>query len=425
MRISVVGLGKLGLPLVAVLASKGHIVIGADTDERHVAALNRGECPINETGLSDLLRTIDRPPYYTNDVRNAVEITDATFIVVPTPSLPSGAFSLEHVLSAGESIGQALKGKNSYHLVVLVSTVMPGSTKVLQTVLECMSGRYCGSSFGLCYNPEFIALGSVIHDLLNPDMVLIGESDWQAGAMLQGLYDQVCNMPVVIRTTFVNAEIAKLAINTYLTTKISYANMIAELCERIPGADSAEVLTAMGHDSRIGHKYLKGALGYGGPCLPRDNQALMAVAEEAGMRLPLAGATKEVNRRQVKRIADMVPSQSKVGVLGLTYKPGTSVMDQSQGVGLAQELMQRGFQVSVYDPTTTMWPRASCASSAQECIGQSDTVIIATPWPEFADISAEGRKVKLIDCWRILRPKRVGEFEYVAVGRGPDATERG
>jgi UDPglucose 6-dehydrogenase len=176
-------------------------------------------------------------------------------------------------------IGKALARKNSYHLVVLSSTVMPGATEKIRQMLEQTSGKRCGEEFGFCYNPEFIALGSVIRDMLNPDMLLIGESDERAGQILAGIYGNVCkSKPVVARMNFVNAELTKLSVNTYVTTKISYANMLAEICEKLPGADADVVTSALGLDSRIGRKYLKGALGYGGPCFPRDNVAFAALA---------------------------------------------------------------------------------------------------------------------------------------------------
>jgi UDPglucose 6-dehydrogenase len=223
MDISVIGLGKLGAPLAAVFASKGFRVVGTDASPR------RGvdQCwlsPVDEPGLQSLMDISQGRLVATNDTPAAVAQTDVTFIVVPTPSDSSGRFSNEHVIEAMEAVGQGLRRKNSYHLVILTSTVMPGSTGgALLEVLERASCRTVGQSLGLCYSPEFIALGSVVRGMLRPELLLIGESDPRAGELLQGIYARVCDsQPVVRRMNFVNAELAKIAVNTFVTTKISY-----------------------------------------------------------------------------------------------------------------------------------------------------------------------------------------------------------
>jgi UDPglucose 6-dehydrogenase len=199
----------------------------------------------------------------------------------------------------------------------------------------------------MCYNPEFIALGSVIRDFLNPDFVLIGESDERSGQVLEGIYRQVCeNDPPIVRMNFINAELTKLAVNTFVTTKISFANMLARICERLPGADVDVVTRALGLDSRIGAKYLKGAVSYGGPCFPRDNLALIATARKVGAPADIAEATDRFNRWQVGWLADLVwaylPEGGVVGILGLAYKPNTDVVEESVGLLLAGELGARG-----------------------------------------------------------------------------------
>src|SRR5438132_560206 len=231
MKLSIIGLGKLGAPMAAVMAEKGHNVIGVDVSPAFVSAINQGKAPVSEPGLEDLVRK-NRPRLSaTLDCEQAVAASDVTFIIVPTPSEPDGTFSLRHVLPASEFIGRALRRKKSYHLVVLSSTVMPCTTGgELLPVLESVSGKQCGVDFGLCYNPEFIALGSVIHDMLHPDLVLIGEFDRRSGDILVNLYYSLCeSRPTIARMNFVNAELTKLSVNTFVTTKISYANMLAQV----------------------------------------------------------------------------------------------------------------------------------------------------------------------------------------------------
>ena len=303
MQIAVIGLGKLGAVMAAVLADRGRTVIGVDVNPDAVKAVNEGRAPVEETGLGEMIAKNRERLTATVNSEAAVTRARITFIVVPTPSEADGTFSLRYVLPAVEAIGRALRHKTDYHLAVLSSTVMPGSTGgIVRPLLEEISGKRCGRDFGLCYNPEFIALGSVVHDMCNPDMVLVGESDARSGEMLADLYRRVCeNQPGIARMNFVNAELTKLAVNTFVTTKITYANLLAQVCERVPGADADVVTSALGLDSRIGVKYLKGALGYGGPCFPRDNIAFASFARSRGVEATLAEATDRVNRRQVAR----------------------------------------------------------------------------------------------------------------------------
>src|SRR3984957_7465544 len=395
MKLSIIGLGKLGSPMAAGVAHKGHKVIGVDMNPAFVTALQQGRAPVNETGLAEMIRGNRERLSATQSFEEAILGSEITFIIVPTPSGPDGTFSVKYVLDAAEQIGAALRKKSEWHLVSLCSTVMPGSTGgQLLPALEAHSGKKCGVDFGLCYNPEFIALGSVIHDMLNPDMILIGESDARSGSLLEKLYKGVCDSnPRIQRMNFVNAEITKISVNTYVTTKISYANMLAEICETLPGAEVDVVTAAIGCDSRIGRKYLKGALGYGGPCFPRDNVAFSALARTNGVPALLAEATDQLNRQQVPRLGAMIlaklPKGGTAGVLGLSYKPDTGVIEESQGVALAKHLLQSGAKVVVYDPEAMegareqLEGRVTFAANASECARQADVLAITTPWPEF------------------------------------------
>jgi UDPglucose 6-dehydrogenase len=436
MNISVIGLGKLGAVMAAVFADRGHHVTGVDSNPAFVDAINEARAPVQEPGLPELIANSSARLRATGDVEQAVAGTQATFIVVPTPSDEDGAFSLRFVLPVAEAIGRALRRKSSYHLVVLSSTVMPGSTGgQVQPLIEAVSGKKCGPDFGLCYNPEFIALGSVIHDMCRPDMILIGESDERAGTMLAGVYDNVCEGdPAVARMNFVNAELTKLSVNTYVTTKISYANMLAEICERLPGADVDAVTNALGLDSRIGRKYMKGALGYGGPCFPRDNAAFVRLARGLGAQATIAEATQKVNQMQAPRLAalahSLLPEGGAVGVLGLSYKPSTSVVEESQGLMVAQHLLRQGTPVLVYDPLGMENARRHLdgavrfCSSMRECAGGSHVLIIATPWQEFqtlqpGELNSSLGVPSVVDCWRILqRTAFEARTNYVTLGRG-------
>jgi UDPglucose 6-dehydrogenase len=443
MRLSIVGLGKLGAPMAAVMAHKGHTVIAVDVNPAAVRAINDGRAPVDEPGLAEMIAQNRQRLSATADFEPAVAATDVTFIIVPTPSDPGGAFSLRYVLDAGERVGHALMHKPGYHLVALSSTVMPGSTGgKLLPLLEKASGKQCGKDFGLCYNPEFIALGSVIRDMLNPDMILIGEHDSRSGDNLVSLYAGVCeSRTTVARMNFVNAELTKLSVNTFVTTKISYANMLAQLCETFPGADVDVVTAAIGSDSRIGRKYLRGALGYGGPCFPRDNVAFASLARQRGVPAHLAEATDALNRRQAPRLADMIlsrlPESGVAGILGLAYKPDTNVVEESQGLALAQNLLSRNARVVVYDPAAMdnarlhLTGRVTFAASLEQCVSQSDVLAITTAWSQFNQISPGSlnrshRRPTVIDCWRILpREKFEAVAHYMTLGVGDHAHREG
>lgn len=417
--VSVVGLGKLGAPLAACFAARGFEVTGVDLDKNKVDAINEGRAPVQEPGLSEWTAKGKARLKATSDLETAVRDTAMTFIVVSTPSEPGGGFSLRYVLPVCEGIGRALRKKNDFHLVVLTSTVMPGSTGgAVRKSLEEASGKRCGTDFGLCYSPEFIALGSVIRNFLNPDFVLIGESDARSGAVLEETYQEVCeNAPRAARMNFVNAELTKLSVNTYVTTKISFANMLARICEKFPEANVDDVTAALGLDTRIGPKYLKGAISYGGPCFPRDNLALAAFARQIGARADIAQTTDQFNRWQILWLAELVERQSPrgatVGILGLTYKPDTDVVEEAAGLLLARELSRRGLSVAVFDPSangsiqSALGEKPRVVPAAQECIEQSSVVVLTTPWPEFAQIPAEkwvrpASPRVVIDCWGVL-----------------------
>jgi UDPglucose 6-dehydrogenase len=438
--VSVIGLGKLGAPMAAAMASRGLRVIGVDADENKVKAINERRPPVFEPGLPQLLHSSGDRLTATHDIEEAVRATQVTFIVVATPSEPNGGFSLRYVLPVCEAIGRALRSKSEFHLVCLTSTVLPGMTGgPVWEALERSSGKQGGRDFGVCYSPEFIALGSVIRDFLNPDFLLIGESDPSSGAMLKSLYHQVCqNSPAVARMNFVNAELAKLAVNTYITTKISFANMLARICERLPKANVDVVTKAIGLDSRIGGKYLKGAISYGGPCFPRDNLALTFLAQEIGAPADIAEATHRFNSTQIPWLADMVQQNATpgetIGILGLTYKPETDVVEQAAGMLLAQELSGRDVSVVVFDPAG---PRSLCAplgnqvrfaATAKECIALASVVVLATPWPEFISIPAvewsrHNPPRTVVDCWRAFPHLSAADgVHYVSLGTGSVAT---
>lgn len=435
-NISVVGLGKLGLCIAACFADKGFKVIGVDIDKEKIEKINKGMSPIEETGLDKLIKKIKGNLKTTHDYEQAVLNSNITFIVVATPSLADGGFSNEYLEKVFHKIGVILKKKREYHLVVITSTVMPQTTdKIAKYLLENISRKKCGRDFGLAYNPEFIALGSVIHDFLNPDFILIGEANKKDGDILEGLYRKTCeNHPCFARMSPLNAEIAKISLNCYITTKITFANCLAAICEKVKGADANIITKALGLDSRIGSKYIKPGLGYGGPCFPRDNVAFSAFARSLEVRSKLAEMVDEVNRDQVLRVVNRIneifknldrnKNKGKIGILGLSYKANTPVIEDSQALNIVQLLVNEGYCVSVYDPQAQENARGVLgntvryAKNKEDCLSDVDLGVIAVPWQEFEKLNFNklNKNIILLDCWRLLRNLKGMNIKYLGAG---------
>jgi UDPglucose 6-dehydrogenase len=300
--------------------------------------------------------------------------------------------------------------------------------KFIRPALENSSGKKISSGdIGLCYNPEFIALGSVINNMLNPDITLIGESDLKAGDLLEAIHTKVSlNKPEIHRLNFVNAELTKISINTYVTTKISYANMLAELCDNLPNADVNSVTNAVGGDSRIGRKYLAGSIGYAGPCFPRDNKAFTALGKQIGVDCNIAEATDIINNRQIDRmfeqITDLPRKIENITVLGLSYKIDTGETDESQGIAICDKLNDADYHVKAFDPiakTKKLSSGIKLSDTLEQSIENTDLVLIVTPWPDFINVLDMMRDgTTLIDPWRMCETLVASKnIYYVPMGK--------
>ncbi len=438
-NVSVIGLGKLGASMAAGMASRGLNVIGVDVSAHAVDAVNAGRAPVQETGLGEMIAANQERLRATMSHEEAVLGSDISFVIVPTPSDDRGAFSIKYAELAFRELGAAMAKKDGYHVIVLTSTVLPGATRHgLLPILENASGKKCGEGFGLCYNPEFIALGSVIRDFLNPDFYLLGESDSRAGDALEAIHRKVCvKDPVVRRMSLENAEIAKIALNSYVTMKISFANTLADLCERVPGGDVDVVSDALGSDSRIGRKYLTGGMGFAGPCFPRDNVALSFIGEYLGADCSLLrendAYNKQLSARFVEKLKPLVSKANTVAVLGLAYKPDSHVIEEAPGVALAMALADSGYRVTTFDPLanesarSTLAYRALVTDSLEQCLKDADVVLVTTPDKVFRELGPEDflrsrPSVTVVDFWRCLSAKVAAAdgIRYVPIGRCAD-----
>ena len=441
-KISVIGVGYVGLCTAVGFASKGFNVIASDSDSEKVAKIKEGIPPFHEPDLPAMLKeTVKKGNLIclTNQTQRAVLETDLTFVAVGTPSKPDGSIDLQFIEAVSHDIGNVLRQKNSYHVVITKSTVVPGTSKdTVKPILEKESGKKCGSDFGLCMNPEFLRQGSAFKDTFNADRIVIGEFDKKSGDTLEGLYKEFygANTPPFIRTTLSTAELIKYASNSLLATKISFINTIANMCEKIHGADVKVVATAMGLDRRIGPLFLDAGLGYGGSCFPKDVKALIACSKAFGYDPELLGSVKNVNETQPLKAVQYCKEQlgnlkgKNIAILGLAFKPDTDDMREARVVPIINQLLQEGANVTAYDPVaipvakTVFGDKIKYAPSAIACLCNADCCILVTEWAEFKKLTPEDfmRNMKqpiLVDGRRIYNPEVFSQkMKFTAIGFG-------
>jgi nucleotide sugar dehydrogenase len=323
-------------------------------------------------------------------------------------------------------------------LVVVRSTVIPNTCDfIVKPEIETASGKRCGQDWGLCMNPEFLKEGSAIHDTLHPDRIVIGEFDRKSGAELANLYRRFIRRKVATeRMSLVNAELVKYSSNAFLAMKISFANMIANLCETLPTADVQVVTHGMGLDKRVGRGFLNAGLGFGGSCFPKDLKALSAFGHERNVDMPLIRATMEINDKQPPRAVNLGEkligglSGKRVAILGLAFKPETDDMREAVSIHVIRELLSRHANVVVYDPQAIHVARrifgdtVTYAGSPSECLRGSSLCILATEWPTFSELKAKDfeklmETPAIVDGRRLLDPSKFAEIRFAAIGLGP------
>jgi UDPglucose 6-dehydrogenase len=441
-KISVIGAGYVGVCTAVGFASKGYTVLASDVDEQKIAKINQGIPPFHEPGLQEKLLESIKEGNLTGVAGNTdkvIQQTDLTFVAVGTPSKPDGSIDLQYIESVAHNIGVALRSKDAYHVIIIKSTVVPGTTQdVVKPILEKESEKKCGVDFGLCMNPEFLRQGSAFQDTLNADRVVIGSYDNKSGDALETLYKDFysARLPPIIRTTLSAAELIKYASNAMLATKISFINTIANICEKIPGADVKVVATAMGLDKRIGPLFLDAGLGYGGSCFPKDIKALIACSKAFGYTPELLESTEAVNRKQPLKAVEFCKQQlgslngKRIAILGLAFKPDTDDMREARVIPIVNKLLEEGANVTAYDPVAMQVARGifndkiQYASSAIECIKNADCCIIATEWEEFKKLTPDyfSKLMKqpiVIDGRRIYNPETFErKTKFVALGLG-------
>ncbi|MFA5374651.1 MAG: UDP-glucose/GDP-mannose dehydrogenase family protein [Dehalococcoidia bacterium] len=421
MRISVVGNGYVGLATAVGFAGNGHRVVCIDNNSAKVDLINQGKSPVYEKGLDDLVSScvVKQKTLRASGDYNDITDTDITFLCVGTYSLSRGGTDFAQIAQAAEDIGAVLAKKNGYHVVAVKSTVAPGTTEqVIIPALEKTSGKKIGADIGVAVNPEFLEEGKAVDCFLNPYRVIIGEYDKKSGDTIEILYRDF-SVPI-IRITLATAEMIKYASNAFLSVKISFINEIGNICKRL-GIDVYDVANAMGHDPRIGRKFLNAGAGFGGSCLPKDIEELIDLAKKAGYDPGLLESVRDVNRDQPLSMVAMAEgaigdlNDKTVAVLGLSFKPHTDDMRDAPSLRVISSLLEKGASVRAYDPVAMdnahkVLPQSIiyCKSAAQT-IENADCVLIVTEWDEFKKESLYNGKV-VIDGRRVLDPRRAKEF---------------
>jgi UDPglucose 6-dehydrogenase len=431
MKMSVIGTGYLGATHAAAMAELGHEVVGVDVDETKIALLASGQVPFYEPGLPELLskHVGTGALRFTTSVQEAADFADLHFVCVGTPQrVGSYAADLTHVDSAFRSLlatvrpGAVLVGK---------STVPVGTARALAVHVRAAHAQ-------LLWNPEFLREGFAVEDTLRPNRIVIGTEDDTAMAMLQQAYAPILDAgtPLVV-TDFPTAELVKVAANSFLATKISFINAMAEICETT-GADVTQLATAIGHDDRIGHKFLRAGLGFGGGCLPKDIRAFMARAEELGVDQAVSFLRNidEINLRRRARTVELALEMCagnfagrSVAVLGAAFKPDSDDIRDSPALDVAAAIQRGGAAVRVYDPQAMdnakdIHPSLAYSSTALEACDGADVVLHLTEWPEFrelrpADLAAIVRERNILDGRSVLDPAtwREAGWQFRALGR--------
>ena len=399
MNVSVIGSGYVGTVTAACFAELGHSVVCIDIDREKVDMINRGEPPIFEEGLDDLLaKYVGNHLRATTDYDSAIANTDVSFICVGTPSDNEGNIDLSIVQGASRSLGAALAKKQAYHVVAVKSTVIPQTTdNVVIPEIEKVSGKKSGIDFGVVMNPEFLREGKAVYDFMHPDKIVVGAIDKRCDDAVSSLYQGLeCE---ITHTDLKTAEMIKYTNNSLLATKISFANEIGNICKKL-GINTYQVMEALGKDVRISPYFLNAGAGFGGSCFPKDVKALIGKAKDLGYGPRLLQSVIEVNDDQPYRMIDILESTlgelkgRKIAVLGLAFKNDTDDIRESRSIPVIGALLEKGAVVSSYDPMAAdnmrmIYPDIEYCRSATQALEAADGCLVMTEWDEFKQLCPE------------------------------------
>jgi len=416
MKISIFGLGYVGAVSAGCLAKDGHQVIGVDSYQNKVDLINAGNSPIVEKDIEEIIKeAVNKGDLKaTTDVKEAVLGSEISLICVGTPSQLNGSLDLKYVRKVCEEIGEVIQGKDTFHVVVARSTMLPGSMiDVVIPTLEEYSGKKAGEGFGVCNNPEFLREGTAVYDYFNPPKTVIGETDEKSGEILASIYANLS--AVMIRTSVEIAEMVKYSDNVWHATKVGFANEIGNICKELK-IDSHKVMGIFCQDTKLNLSpyYMKPGFAFGGSCLPKDVRALTYKGKSLDIDLPILNALLPGNRKQIERGINMITSKGskKVGILGFSFKAGTDDLRESPLVDVIEHLIGKGYDIRLYDKNVNIAsltgankdyilnviPHISnlMVKSMDEVLEHADTVVIGNGDKEFHDVLSRVRKGQVI-----------------------------
>ena len=423
MKLSVFGIGYVGCVSAACFAKEGHQVMGVDVNPTKVEIINSGNSPIVEPGVSELMSEAvgNGQLRATTSAHEAVHNSDISLVCVGTPSRSNGSLDLSHVTRVCEEIGDALKTKNERHVVVMRSTMLPGTIhEVVVPALERTSGKKAGQDFGVCINPEFLREGSSLKDFYSPPFTLVGADDETTAGLVKQLYSQIA--APLFTTPVKTAEMIKYVCNSFHALKVSFANEVGNICKAL-SIDSHEVMNIVCEDKKLNLSsyYMKPGFAFGGSCLPKDLRAINYKAKELDVDLPVLGSILASNRLQVERAVQMVTRTGKkqIGVLGFSFKAGTDDLRESPMVTLIETLIGKGYKLALYDRDVSLArlfgankeyiereiPHISTLmrSSIEEVVGDAEVIIIGNKAAEFRDVQSQLKPGQvLIDLVRLF-----------------------
>jgi UDPglucose 6-dehydrogenase len=411
MKISIIGTGYVGAVTGACLAELGHQIVFVGRDTKKLDLIHSGKSPIYEPGLDQLLEKNLPGITTTIDLPDAIRKTELTFVCVGTPSNDDGSINLDQIRDVSHTIGKSLASDDRYHTIVVKSTVLPGTSETLVIpILEKESGKKAFVDFGVASNPEFLKEGTAIEDFFHTDRVIIGVNDLRTKEILETLY-QPLNAPI-FTTTIRTSEMIKYTSNSFLATKISFANEMGNLCKKM-GIDSYEVFRGVGLDTRINPHFFRSGIGFGGSCFPKDVRALIAHARTFGIEPKILTAVIGTNENQPEKMIELLKRHmdiagKTIGVLGLAFKPDSDDIRESRAVPIIQALLKERAKIIAFDPVATdnfrhLFPDISYAKTAKDVL-DADAVLIVTEWKEFEDLDYRGKIV--IDGRRIGKARR-------------------
>ena len=434
MKISIFGLGYVGAVSAGCLATDGHEVIGVDPNKTKVDLINQGTTPIIEKDIGEMIAATVKSGHLraTADVRDAVFGSDMSLICVGTPSQLNGNLDLSHVRKVCQEIGAAIAEKDTFHVVVARSTMLPGSMRALVIpTLEAASGKVAGVDFGVCNNPEFLREGTAVYDYYNPPKTVIGESDEKAGALLVQLYEKM-DAPLV-RTDVETAEMVKYTDNTWHAVKVAFANEIGNICKAV-GIDGHKVMEIFCQDTKLNLSpyYMKPGFAFGGSCLPKDVRALTYKARSLDLDLPLLNSILPSNQRQVEKGVKMIVDKGarKVGILGFSFKAGTDDLRESPLVDVIEYLLGKGYELKLYDKNVNLAaltganqdyilnhiPHISklMVTSMQEVLDFADTIVIGNGAAEFKTVPDSLKPHQhIVDLVRISKEQSGEQYDGI------------